>query len=95
MKVILNVKVHLKTPNGNIVFLTNFDDTWRRPRSGSSCKSCLIRVYSVCLLKYDISDPTLVDLASNFFVLFTKVKVYLYKYSKWVEPSMNIHEGKG
>ena len=24
-----------------------------RPRSGSSCKSCLIRAYSVCLLKYD------------------------------------------
>ena len=26
--------------------------------------SCLTRVYSVCLWKYDISDPTLVDLAS-------------------------------
>ena len=24
-----------------------------RPRSGSSCKSCLIKVYSVCLWKYD------------------------------------------
>ena len=24
----------------------------------------------------------------------TNVKVYLYNYS-WVEPSMNIHEGKG
>ena len=32
-----------------------------------SYKSCLIRVYSVCLWKYDISDPTQVDLASNFF----------------------------
>ena len=29
-----------------------------------SCKSCLIRVYPVCLWKYDISDPTLVDLTS-------------------------------
>ena len=29
-------------------------------------KSCLIRIYSVCLSKYDISDPILVDLASNF-----------------------------
>ena len=26
-------------------------------------------------------DPTLVDLTSNFFVLCTKVKVYLYNYS--------------
>ena len=40
-------------------------------------KSCLIRVYSVCLWKYDISEPTLVDLTSNFFVLCTNVKVYL------------------
>ena len=36
-----------------------------RPRSGSSCKSCLIWVYSVCLSKYDISDPTLVGLTST------------------------------
>ena len=28
----------------------------RRPRSGSYCKSCLIRVYSFCLWKYDIVD---------------------------------------
>ena len=34
------------------------------PISDSSCKSCLIRVYSVCLWKYDISDHTLVDLTS-------------------------------
>ena len=40
-----------------------------RPSSGSSCKSCLIRVYSVCLWTYDISDPTQLDLKSNFFVL--------------------------
>ena len=33
-------------------------------------------------------------LTRNFFVLNTNMKVYLYKYSKWVEPSMNIHEGK-
>ena len=32
---------------------------------------CLIRVYSVCLWKYDVSDPTLVNLTSNFFVLYT------------------------
>ena len=36
-----------------------------RPRSGNSCKSCLIWVYSVCLWKYDLSDPTLVDLISK------------------------------
>ena len=52
-------------------------------------------VYSVCLWKNDVSDPTLEDLSSNFFVLCTNIKVYLYNYSKWVEPSMNIHEGKG
>ena len=40
-------------------------------------------------------DPTLVDLTSNFFVLCTNVKVYLYSYSYWVELSMNIHERKG
>ena len=40
-----------------------------RPRSCSSCKSCLIRVDSVCLWKYVISEPTLVHLTSNFFVL--------------------------
>ena len=36
-----------------------------------------------------------VDLTSNFFVLCKNMKVYLYNYSKWVEPSMNIHEGMG
>ena len=40
-------------------------------------------------------DPTLVDLASNFFVFCTEVKVYLMNYSYWVELSMNIHERKG
>ena len=30
--------------------------------------------HSVCLWKYDISDPTLVDLTSNFFGLCTNVK---------------------
>ena len=34
-----------------------------------------------CLWKYDISDPTLVDLISNFFVLCTNTKVKLYHYS--------------
>ena len=44
-------------------------------------KAALIRVYCVCLWKYDISDPTLVDLTSNFFVPFTNMKVYLYNFS--------------
>ena len=61
------------------------------PDQAALVKSCLIRVYSVCLWKYEISDPTHVDLTSNFFVLCTKVKVYIYNYSL----SMNIHEGKG
>ena len=41
------------------------------------------------------NDPTLVAQTSNFFVLCTNVKVYLYNYLHWVELSMNIHEGKG
>ena len=48
-----------------------------RLRSGSFYKSCLIRVYSGCLLKYDISDITVVDLTSNFFLCTcTNMKVY-------------------
>ena len=34
--------------------------------------------------------PTLVNLTSFFFVLCTNVKVYLYNYLKWVEPSIEI-----
>ena len=49
-------------------------------------------VYSVCLRKYDISDPTLVNLIINFFVLCTNIKVYLYNYSLWLELSMNYIE---
>ena len=52
-------------------------------------------VFSVCLWKYDISDSTLVDLISTVFVLCTDMEIYLYNYSLWVEPIMNIHEGKG
>ena len=44
-------------------------------------KSFLIWVYSVCLWNYDISDPTLVNLTSNFFVQWTNMNVYLYNYS--------------
>ena len=47
------------------------------------------------LMHWLISYPTLVDLTSNFFVLCTDMKVYLHNYSQWVEPSMNIHGGKG
>ena len=39
-------------------------------------------------------DATLVNLTSNFLGLCTNVKVYLYIYSKLVQLSMNIHEGK-
>ena len=42
-----------------------------------------------------ISCHTLVDLASDFFVLCINMKVYLYNCSWWVEPCMNIHGGKG
>ena len=34
-------------------------------------------------------DTTQVDLTSNFFILYTNVRVYLYNYSYWVELSMN------
>ena len=40
-------------------------------------------------------DPTLVDLKSNFFVPCTNMNIYLYNYSWWVEPSINIHNRKG
>ena len=35
------------------------------------------------LRKYDISDPTQVDLTSNFIALCANMKVYLYNYSRW------------
>ena len=41
-----------------------------RPRSGSSCKSCLIRVYLFVYGNMVRYNPTLVDLTSNFFVLY-------------------------
>ena len=53
---------------------------------------CLIMVYSVYLWQYDISDPTIVDLTSNFFVLCTNMNVYLYNCSWRAEPSIVIHE---
>ena len=40
-------------------------------------KSCPIRIYSVCLWEYDVSDPTLVDLTSNYFVLCTNMNVFI------------------
>ena len=42
-------------------------------------KDTATRVY--CLLMEICYEPTLVESASNFFVLCTKVKVYLYNYS--------------
>ena len=39
------------------------------------------RVYSVCIWKYDISEPTLVDLTCNSLVPSTNMKIYLYYYS--------------
>ena len=36
----------------------------------------------LCLLvEYDISDPTQMDLTSNFYLLCTNMNVYLYNYS--------------
>ena len=36
---------------------------------------------STLLLKYDIADPTQLDLTNDFFALCTNMKVYLYNYS--------------
>ena len=44
-------------------------------------QTALVWVYSVCLWKYESADPKLVGLPSNFFVLCTNMKVYLYNYS--------------
>ena len=46
-------------------------------------QAALVRVSASTLFAYrnDISDPTLVDLTSNFFVLCTNMKAYLYNYS--------------
>ena len=40
-------------------------------------------------------NPKLVNQITNFVVLCTNMKVYLYNNSKWVEFSMNIHEEQG
>ena len=40
-------------------------------------------------------DPTLLEVTSNFFVLCTNMKVYLYNYSLRMDLNMNIHEEKG
>ena len=37
-------------------------------------------IYPASLWKYDISDPTLVDVTNNCFVLCTNMKVYLYNF---------------
>ena len=58
----------------------NYIKIFLSPDSGSSCKSCMIIVYSVCLWQYDISDPTLMDMTSNFFVLCNNMKVCLTLY---------------
>ena len=42
---------------------------------------------------YDIFVPLLVDLTSKFLCSMYQHES-LYNYSKWLGPSMNIHEGK-
>ena len=61
----------LETPFYTFVNRTDLDDV-------ALVRVCLIRLYLVCLWKY---NPTLVDMASYFFVLCTNMKVYLYNYS--------------
>ena len=47
-------------------------------------QTALVRVCSDCLWKYDISDPKLVDLTINFFVLCTNMNVfYIIIHSGW------------
>ena len=57
-----------------------------RPRSGSSCKSYLIRLYSVSYGNMIRYDPTLVNLTSIFFVLCTNMKfifIYIIIHGGW------------
>ena len=42
-----------------------------------------------------MSDPTLLDLTSNFIIQCTNMNVFLYNYSYWAEPCMSVYEGKG
>ena len=54
-----------------------------RPRSGSSYKSCLINVYTVCSWKCDIFDPTQVDL--------TCIAISLFYVQAWKFIYLIIH----
>ena len=54
-----------------------------------------LHIYRELLLTAGVFFVFLVDMTSNFLILCTKVKVYLYNYSYWVELSMDIHEGNG
>ena len=67
------------------------------PRSGISCRSCLIRVNSVCIWKYKYNrfNSTQMDLISNVLVQCTNMNDFFYNYSECVETSMNIPEGNG
>ena len=63
---------------------THFNAFANRADPDRIYNSCIIRVCSVCLWKYDIADPTLVELASNFFVLCTNMKfIYIIIHCGW------------
>ena len=54
-----------------------------------------MRVYSICLWKYVISNPTLVRIKSKFFVLCTIMNDFLCNYSWWVEPMKGMVKMQG
>ena len=58
----------------------HFQENWEEKNLGSGVGRQGYFFY-LALCKYDISDPTLVDLTSNFFVLSTNINVYLHNYS--------------
>ena len=47
------------------------------PDQAALTQAALVQVYYVCLWKYDVSDPTQLDLTSNLFVLYTNMKLFI------------------
>ena len=75
----------------------HIDTFWRickhsRPRSDSSYRSFLIRVYYVCLLKMKALNIALLVLAIKVLVLCALIKKYSIKYSYWAESRINVHD---
>ena len=57
--------------------------------------SCHLTSLVALLLNPPSYDHKQVDLISNFLCSMYKLQRISYKYSKWIELSMNIHDGNG